>query len=412
MKGRVVIAATLDTKSVEIGHVVGEFERNGIATLVIDCGVLGEPGMSPAISREAVARSGGADIASLRAANDRAAAMRVMAAGLKVEVARLVATGAVAGFYGIGGGTNAAFAAAAFEVIPFGIPKMLVSTIAAGDTRPFVGIKDVVLVHTIVDILGLNAFSRGIIRQSVAGLAGMLNAGDEDAGPQAAVCVGVTAFGATTAAAQAAGSRLEAEGLEVLTFHARGNGGRALETLVAEGRIQAVLDLTTTEIADEIVGGICSAGPDRLLAATARGLPQVVLPGAVDIVNFGPPHTVPERFSGRNLVSHTPNATLMRTTPDENRKIAEFIANRLNGATGPVAVLLPLRGFSDYDRAGAPFHDPAASEAFVSALTGTLRPGIQVVTIDAHINDPEVSAQACDILVDMIRKQTQERKNG
>jgi uncharacterized protein (UPF0261 family) len=307
----------------------------------------------------------------------------------------------VAGYFGLGGGTNAALASAAFAQLPFGVPKMLVSTVACGNTRPFIGMKDVMLVHSVVDILGLNAFLEDILVRAVTAFCALLAAPQAAAKNAPRLCIGMTTFGSTTEGAMIAHQSLIG-GYDVVSFHARGIGGEAMEAFVREGRIQAVLDLTTTEVADELVGGICSAGPDRLSAAAETGVPQVVLPGAIDMVNFGPPATVPERFKGRTFTSHTPHATLLRTTAGENVAIAEFIAGKLNRAKGPVAVVLPLRGFSAYDIAGGPFFDPEADAAFCKTLVAKLKPAIAVERVDAHINDRAVIERATALLTAMI----------
>lgn len=399
----VVLAATLDTKADEIAFARAELQRLGQRVLVIDCGVLADPPIAPDIAAAEVARAGGSDLSLLRRQRDRATAIPAMMAGLQAVLADLLRQGAIAAFMGIGGGTNAALAAAAFRTLPFGMPKLLVSTVACGNTRPFIGIKDVLLFHSVVDVLGLNEVLRQVLRQAAAALSGML-ALPRPAQPceRRAPCIAMTTYGATTAAAMHALPILQQAGFEVLCFHARGVGGEAMEALVRAGGIHAVLDLTTTEVADEIVGGVCSAGPDRLTAAGEAGLPQVILPGALDMVNFGPPATVPERFHGRNLVSHTPNATLMRTTPQENVEMADFIARRLNAAKGPVAVVLPLRGFSAYDARGEPFFDPEADAAFRAALVARLVPGIRVAMPDAHLNDRETVDTATALLLGMM----------
>lgn len=400
----IVIACTLDTKSAEIAFVRDELRRHGLEAVILDCGILGEPSIEPTISRAEIARAGGETIEALREGRDRSVAIPAMIRGLEATLRRLAAEGRVLGYLGIGGGTNAALASAAFRILPFGVPKMLVSTVAAGDTRGFIDIKDVMLVHSVVDILGLNDFLRGILRQACAGLAGVVREtaqASATAAPQSRM-VGLTAFGSTTPAAMRIWQTLTDTGLEVLTFHARGTGGRAMEALVREGRFRAVVDLTITEIADELVGGIFSAGPDRLSAAGDMGLPQLVLPGSIDMVNFGARGTVPERFAGRTFVSHTPLSTLMRTTVAENAAMAQMVAHRLNAARGPVAVLLPERGFSAYDAEGAPFHDPAADAAFRDTLTAVLRPGIEVRRIDAHINDPACADLASRMLHGML----------
>ena len=399
----IVIAGTLDTKSEEIGFVRRALERRGRRVLVIDCGILGTPTLEAHFDREVVAQAGGGDLASMRQSRDRETAIPIMNGGLELILSGLLADNEVAGYIGVGGGTNAAFAAAAFRVIPFGIPKVLVSTIACGNTRPFVGIKDVVLIHSVVDILGLNSFLCSVLDRAVAALDAMIAvSGGQKSAARDKRCVAVTSFGSTTEGATHALQILQAQELEVLGFHARGVGGEAMEAFVREGRIDAVLDLTTTEIADEIVGGICSAGPNRLEAAGNLGLAQVILPGAIDMVNFGPKITVPERFRDRHFVSHTPLATLMRTTEAENIEIASFIARKLNEARGPVAVVLPMRGFSAYDREGGPFFDPKIDAAFCNTLVAQLKPSIPVRRIDAHINERPVIEAATALLTRMM----------
>lgn len=400
----VVIAATLDTKSDEIMFVRDQLARHGLAAIIIDCGVLGEATLEAAIDNETVARAARMSLAELRSRRDRAIAIPTMITGLEAILAELLAGGKVLGYLGVGGGTNAALAGAAFRQLPYGLPKMLVSTVAAGDTRPFIGIKDVMLMHSVVDILGLNDFLRGTLSSACAAMAAMVaEAGRSRARPRvASSTAAITAFGSTTTAATRAWHRLSARGIEVLSFHARGIGGQAMEELIRAGEIGAVLDLTITEIADEIVGGIFSAGPDRLSAAAEAGVPQVVLPGSIDMVNFGARESIPERFKDRRFASHTPLSTLMRTTASENEAIARFVADKLNAARGQVSVVLPLRGFSAYDIAGGPFFDPAADAAFCETLAARLHPRIRLERIDAHINDAICADRAASLLVDMI----------
>jgi uncharacterized protein (UPF0261 family) len=398
----IVIAATLDTKAEEVEFVRAALERRGRSVIVVDCGILGRAGARADVPREAVAQAGGSDLGSMQREQNRETAIPIMLRGLERVIADLFARGRVAGYLGLGGGTNAALAAAAFKALPFGVSKVLVSTVACGNTRPFVGTKDVVLFHSVVDILGLNHFLKSILTRAAAAIDAMIEERSAGEAERDEPCIAVTAFGSTTEAATQALGLLSANGFEVLTFHARGVGGEAMEEMIREGRVDAVLDLTTTEIADEVVGGICSAGPNRLEAAGERGIPQVVLPGAIDMVNFGPPATVPPAFRTRRLLAHTPHATLMRTTAEENAAIAAFVAAKLNAATGPTGVVLPLRGFSAYDREGGPFFDPVADAAFRSALTAQLKPHIRVRTVDAHINQPEVIRAASSLLLDLM----------
>ncbi|HVY99713.1 MAG TPA: Tm-1-like ATP-binding domain-containing protein [Dongiaceae bacterium] len=402
----VVIAATLDTKAEEIGFLRRALEHQGVSVLLIDCGILGEPGIAPDVTRAEVASRGGGSIEALRARRDRENGLRVMTAGLTSILKTMLAEGRIGGYIGVGGGTNAAFAAAAFKVLPFGLPKFLVSTLASGNTRPFIGAKDVVLFHTVVDVLGLNPFLRTVFEQTAAAMAAMLKSHATAAEPDPRTTIGMTTFGSTTEGAMRALARIGSSA-EVLTFHARGTGGEAMEDMIREGRISAVLDLTTTEIADELVGGMCSAGPERLTAAGEMGIPQVVLPGAIDLVNFGTREQVPARFQGRRFVAHTALATLMRTTPDENGEIARYMARRLNQARGPVSVVVPTRGYSAYSVQGAPFFDPEADAAFLAALKASLKPEIPIATVDDTINGELCINSAVSALQEMMRSQAE-----
>ena len=290
-------------------------------------------------------------------------------------------------------GIQVVIAAAGMAALPVGVGKLIVTTGAAGRAGAWSG-RDVALLHAVVDIAGLNRISRAVLRNAGRAAAAMALAGPPPAVPGARGLLAATMFGVTTPGVTAARRYLEGRGYEVLVFHATGTGGRAMEALVDQGLIDGVLDLTTTEWADEVVGGLLGAGPDRLRAPGRAGIPHVVAPGAIDLVNFGPPDSVPERFRGRRLHRHGPSVTLLRTTPDENRRIAAAMASRLNDAAGPLAVLLPLRGFSSLDREGQPFWDPAADAAFGQALRAALRPGVAVREIDAHINDDAFSLEA------------------
>lgn len=402
----VVIAATLDTKFAEIELLRDEMAKQGINTILIDCGILGTARTRADIKAEQIAALAGVELGALRRTRDRAAGLNAMTLGLERCIDLLISKNRLSGFMAMGGGTNAALAAAAFRRIPFGVPKLIVSTIASGNTASLVGFKDVVLMHSVVDILGVSDFLRTLMRRSASVMAALVADANIKRPVTSAQVVGVTAFGATTAAAQNAFERLSDRGFEVLTFHARGTGGRAAECFMREGKVHAMLDLTTTEIVDEIVGGVGSAGPNRLDAAADRGIPQVLLPGAIDMVNFGPPDTVPTQFRQRHFLAHTPTATLMRSTGGELAAVGSFIARKLNLATAPATVIVPLRGFSAYDIEGGPFFDPDADHAFLSSLRASLRPDIEIIEIDAHINDPIVAECAVEALANLIHPTT------
>ncbi|WP_446678565.1 Tm-1-like ATP-binding domain-containing protein [Actinoallomurus acaciae] len=296
-------------------------------------------------------------------------------------------------------------AARAMREMPLGVPKLLVSTMASGDVSPYVGAKDVTLMYSVVDIAGVNRVSRRILGNAAAAVAGMATApvaGGTDDRP----LVAASMFGVTTPAVETARARLEELGYEVLVFHATGAGGRALEGLAGSGMLAGVLDLTTTELADDLVGGVLSAGADRLTAAGAHGVPQAVAPGALDMVNFGPRDTVPDRFEGRDLYVHNPAVTLMRTTTEEMAELGRRVAGKLRAARGPVALYLPRRGVSALDADGAAFRRPEADAAcFAELAAGVAGSSVEVVDLDLHINDPEFARAMAERLDRMIKAQ-------
>jgi uncharacterized protein (UPF0261 family) len=309
-----------------------------------------------------------------------------MCAAAPVVVRRLFDEGRCQGVLAAGGSGNTAIATAAMRALPVGVPKLVVSTMAGSDTSAYVGVSDVMVLPAVTDVAGLNSVSARILANAAAAMAGMVTAQAPDLGEHRPA-VAATMFGVTTAAVTAAREELERRGYEVLVFHATGTGGRAMESLVESGLVAGVLDLTTTELADDLVGGVLSAGPHRLEAAGRLGVPQVVSLGALDMVNFGPRDTVPERFADRNLYVHNPTVTLMRTTPEECAELGRRIAATLSAATGPVALYVPLRGVSAISGDGGPFADPAADEALFSAVRAGLAPHVELHELDAQIND-------------------------
>ncbi len=393
----IVLLGTLDTKGVEYEYVRGLIQARGHAVCVIDLGVLGEPAFPPDIGAAEVAAAAGTALEALRARGDRGAAVDAMTAGAQAIVRRLHAEGKLSGILGLGGGGGTTMITAAMRELPVGVPKVMVSTMASGNTAPYVDVKDITMMYSVVDIAGLNRLSRQILWNAAGAICGMLDGGIGHTPDRPLIAA--TMFGVTTPCVAAARERLEVAGYEVLVFHATGSGGRAMEGLIADGYFAGVLDVTTTEWADEVVGGVLTAGPDRLGAAGRKGIPQVVSVGALDMVNFGGMETVPGRFRDRTLYQHNATVTLMRTTADECRAIGERIAGRLNAATGPVTLLLPLRGISAIDAEGKPFHDPEADQALFDTLKRHLAPHVRVREIDAHINDPAFAAALADELL-------------
>jgi uncharacterized protein (UPF0261 family) len=402
----VALLGTLDTKGEEFGFLRQQIQASGVATLVIDAGVLDPPSILPDISRKEVARAAGDDIDQLVAQEDRGQSVDVMARGAARLLRRLFEQGRVHGLISLGGSAGTTIGTAAMRALPVGFPKVMVSTLASGNTRPFVGTKDILMLYPVLDIAGLNFISRRILSNAAAAIVGMVRQEQTESRPEKPV-VAATMFGVTTPCVTKAREMLEARGYEVLVFHATGTGGQAMESLIADGAISAVLDITTTELADELVGGILSAGPDRLTAAGAAGIPQVVCPGAIDMVNFGPPESVPESFKHRLLYAHNPHVTLMRTTPQECAELGRITAEKLNRARGPVTFVMPLGGVSAVDAPGKPFYSPAAVAAYLDALKQNLKPGAQLVELDAHINDDAFATEVVARLLENIRRQSQ-----
>lgn len=401
----VVLVGTLDTKGLELGFVRDLLRLEGLETIVVDAGSGAEPAIRPDIGRAEVFRAAGVeDIAAIEG-GDRGEAVTLAADGARRVVLDLAARGVVEGVFGLGGSAGTVIGSAAMRALPFGLPKVLVSTQASGQTRPFVGTADIALFHPVADLAGLNRLTRRALANAAGALAGMIRAGRVAIPETGRTVIAATMFGVTTACVDASRLRLEAEGHEVIVFHATGAGGRAMEQLIGDGQIDAVLDLTTTELADELVGGILSAGPDRLGAGVRRAIPQVVGVGALDMVNFGPLESVPDRFRGRRFHRHNPSVTLMRTTPGENAELGRRIAVALAAATAPTAVLLPLGGVSALDAPGGPFHDPEADAALFGAIRLGLadRPAVEVIDRPEHINDPAFAAFAADTLLALIR---------
>jgi uncharacterized protein (UPF0261 family) len=389
----VLLAGTLDTKGAEYGYVRERLRQHGVATLVMDLGVLGEPPFAADIPAAEVARAGGADLAALRAGRDRGPAIDAMLRGACALVPALHRDGRIHAVLGLGGGGGTAMITAAMRTLPVGVPKLMVSTLASGNTAQYVDVTDITLMPSVVDIAGLNPLSRRILANAAGAIAGMvaqatLEADGGGADEPARPLLAATMFGVTTPCVTAARQQLEAAGYDVLVFHATGTGGRAMESLVDSGFIQGVLDVTTTEWCDEVVGGVLSAGPDRHGAAARRAIPQVVSAGALDMVNFHGMDTVPTAFAGRTFYRHTPSVTLMRTTASECREIGRRLAAQLNRSTAPVTLVLPLGGVSMIDAPGQPFHDPAADRALFETLRASVASTVRVVDVDAHINDP------------------------
>ena len=387
----VVLLGTLDTKGHEYAYLRDRLREHGVEVLLVDVGV-NEPQIEPDVARGEVARA---------EYGDRGAAVEAMARGAEEVVRRLHEEGRLDGILALGGSGGTAIATQAMRALPVGVPKLMVSTMASGDTRPYVGAVDVTMTYSVVDIAGINAVSARILSNAAAAIAGMATAEPPDV-ESGKPLVAASMFGVTTPCVTAARERLEELGYEVLVFHATGTGGQSMEALMRGGFISAVLDVTTTELADDLVGGVLSAGPDRLEAAGELGLPQVVSLGALDMVNFGPRDSVPERFRDRLFYEHNPTVTLMRTTPDECAELGRRIAHKLNAATGPLTLFVPLRGVSMIAVEGQPFHDPEADAALVGALREELDPGVDVRELETDVNDPAFAGAMAERLHELV----------
>jgi uncharacterized protein (UPF0261 family) len=398
----VVIIGTLDTKSEELGFARDVIEAQGLDVHVVDAGVLDDPEFEPETAAAAVAEAAGTTLAQLREEADRGEAIEAMGDGAAAIARQLHDDGVLDGVLGLGGSGNTSIATAAMRALPVGVPKLMISTMASGDTEPYVGARDITMMYSVADIEGLNQLSRQVIANGALAMVGMV-ANEPDVAVDSKPTVGITMFGVTTPCVQAARERLESMGYETIVFHATGTGGRAMESLVEEGVIDGVLDVTTTEWADELVGGVLSAGPDRLEAAGDAGIPQVVSTGALDMVNFGPRDSVPEEFEGRQFHVHNPQVTLMRTTPAENAELGEIIAGKLDAATGPTALVLPLDGVSAIDVPGEDFHDPEADTALFDALRERIGDRVELVEVETDVNDETFAEVLVETLDEYMR---------
>jgi uncharacterized protein (UPF0261 family) len=399
----VVAVGTLDTKGAEYGFLRERLLEHGVDVILVDAGILGEPTTTPDIPREEVARAAGDEIERLVAAGDRGAAVETMSRGAAEIVERLHREGRLDAIVGMGGTGGTALVTHAMQRLPVGVPKLMVSTVASGDTRPYVGAVDIAMMYSVVDVAGINQISARIIGNLAAAAAGMARAKIPEQ-KESRPLIGASMFGVTTPCVTRARERLEELGYEVLVFHQTGTGGQSMEELVRAGFIKGLLDVTTTELCDELVGGVLPAHPKRLEVAGSMGVPQVVSLGALDMVNFGPKDTVPERFRGRTLHVHNPTVTLMRTTPEECAELGRRIARKLNDAKGPTALFVPLRGVSMIATEGQPFHDPAADEALFSAVRENLGPNVELHELDTDINDPDLALAMADRLHEMLQE--------
>lgn len=399
----VAIAGTFDSKAKEFLYIKELLEEVGLKTFMVDTGVF-EPKFTPDVTNAEVAKAAGADIKELAKKKDRALATEILSLGMEKLIPELYHQGKFDGIISIGGSGGTSLVSPAMRALPIGVPKLMLSTDASGNIEQYVGTSDMIMMPSVVDVAGLNSISMRIFKNAAFAMAGMLKFEHIDAEKvEKKPIIAATMFGVTTPAIDFAREYLEARGYEVLVFHATGSGGRSMETLIRDGFIKGVLDLTTTEWCDEIVGGVLAAGPNRLEAAGFMGIPQVVSVGALDMVNFGPFKTVPEEFKNRNLYKHNPTVTLMRTNVEENIKVGRKIVEKLNSATGPTVMMLPLNGVSMIDAPGQPFYGKEEDEALFNELRiGLNRDVVELIELNNHINDQEFAEAAAQKLLDLM----------
>ncbi|MDR9409000.1 MAG: Tm-1-like ATP-binding domain-containing protein [Balneolaceae bacterium] len=401
MPKKILLIGAFDTKGEEFVYARDLIVRRGHHVLLTDVGVLEDPvNLQPDISSAEVAKAGGSSLQKLRSTGDRGQAIDVMIAGVEKIVPQLYSEQRFDAVLSLGGGAGTNIATAGMRQLPVGVPKVMVSTLASSDVSSYVGIKDITMMYSVTDIAGLNRLSRQVLANAVGAVCGMA----EQVAPAAEdkPLIAASMFGVTTLCVSEVRKKLEKAGYELLVFHATGTGGRAMEGLIEDGFFAAVADITTTEWADQVVGGVLPAGEDRLGAAGRKGIPQVVSCGALDMVNFHAMETVPQQFKGRNLYKHNPTVTLMRTTADECRKIGNKIAGKLNQANGPVTLILPLKGVSSLDADGQPFFDSETDEALFDSLRESVSTNVNVVELDLHINDTEFADRIAEELLSML----------
>jgi uncharacterized protein (UPF0261 family) len=402
----VAILGTFDTKGPEHAFIAEKIRARGLDVLLINAGSLSAPGITPDIGSDELAAAAAEDWQAVLARQDRGECVTLMARGASQVVSRLAAEGRIQGILSLGGGGGTAICTAAMRALPIGFPKLMVSTLASGNTAPYVGTKDIVMMPAIADVAGINRLTRVIFENAAGAICGMVDAaeGRRQAPATDKPLIVASMFGNTTACVTEARRILEEAGYEVLVFAATGNGGRAMEALIESGMVAGVLDITTTEWADELCGGVLNAGPGRLDAAAKAGVPAIVAPGCLDMVNFGEPQTVPAKYAGRTFYQHNPQVTLMRTTPEECAELGRIIAGKVNGYTAPVTVLIPRKGISVISAEGGAFYSAKADEALFSSLKSGLNPSVPVAELEVGINDPAFAAACARALLENIAK--------
>jgi uncharacterized protein (UPF0261 family) len=403
VKKTIVLLGRLDSKGKEYAYVKDRIIHGGFDVIVVDSGTRGAPQFKPDISREELARAAGVKIQEVVDPTDENKEIQVMMEGASRIAQRLRDSGRLDGIMCLGGSRGTAIGTAAMRALPFGIPKVMVSTIASGDMRRYIGTKDITLIHSVTDIVGLNRMTKRLLAYAAGAVMGAVAA---DPGYEVShkPLIAMSSMGGINRAVFSAQRILEDRGFEVVAFHTVGTGGQALEEAIEQGLIDGVLDLVTHEVIDHLYGGYCDAGPARLEAAGKKGIPQVIVPGCLDFIAFSPPEKMPESLRERKVFRHTPEVAIIRANKDEMASVGKTMAEKLNRALGPIVVVVPNQGFSPANRRGKALYDPEADRAFVEVLKRSLKPSIRIVEVDAHINDELFAKQAVDLLCELMQK--------
>jgi uncharacterized protein (UPF0261 family) len=404
MAKTILLIGTFDTKGKEYAFIKDIILSRGHNILALHIGVFdADPSLHVDVSNADVAQAGGTPIGQLQDRKDRGEAMKVMSDGAAIVVRQLYDDGRFDGAIGMGGTGGTSVITTGMQSLPIGVPKVMVSTAASGDTSVYIGTRDIAMFPSVVDVAGVNRISRPIFTRAAGAICGMVESEPEASNEEKPI-LAASMFGNTTECVDRCREALTENGYEVLVFHATGTGGKTMESLVDDGLVEAVIDITTTEWADEICGGVFSAGPDRLDAPGKAGIPHLIVPGCIDMANYGPRDTVPDKYNDRLLYEWNPSVTLMRTNKEENRQMGEIFARKANAATGPVAVLIPLKGVSILDGDGEMFCDREADQAMFDALKSNLNDDIPVVEVDLNINDEAFSTKAVEMMLELIGK--------
>ncbi|MFC1900143.1 Tm-1-like ATP-binding domain-containing protein [Chloroflexota bacterium] len=404
----IVLIGRLDSKGKEYAYVRDEIVRGGFNVIIVDSGTRGTPLFKPDISREEVARAAGKEIGEVVDRADESKEIQVMMEGASVIARRLYNEGRLDGILCLGGSRGTAIGTAAMRALPFGIPKVMVSTIASGDMRPYVGTSDITVIHSVTDIAGLNLMTKRLLSYAAGAVMGAVNTIPEPETSNVPV-IAMSAMGGINRAAFKAQELLEDRGFEVVSFHTVGTGGLAMEETIEQGLINGVLDLVTHELIDHLYGGYYDAGPSRLETAGRKGVPQVVVPGCLDFIAFSPPAHIPEHIKKREIFWHTPEVAIVRANSEEMKTAGKVMAEKLNKALGPAVVVIPNKGYSPGNREGKALYSPETDKYFVEELKRNISPSVRIIEVDTHINDEAFAVQAVDILCELMQKSRQTR---